>query len=265
MNNIKNNVDYCFYIEIILDYEYIIHNHEKYMNTAFPPFGVFSALLVISALSSCTLPQDFAVSKKMTSTVGEPLQPGTQYVVRKALAAGVPFRPSQMKQYAFVMKAPHPPMLTAGLKPGRQMVVRTTAYCHDEDDHIVYGTKNAIGSTLRFGNVRSAAADWSRYPVGTLFRITSQPDVTYVVDDYGSALVGTGTIDIYKPSRKQMNDWGVRHVNIEVLQWGSFQRSVAIMKDRMRWPHVRRMVEDIQSNAMQATAAVLKKPLTASL
>ena len=235
------------------------------MNTSYLPLSVFPALLAISLLSSCTLPKDFAEAKKVTDTVGKPLQPGVEYVVRKALAAGVPFRPSQMRQYAFVMEVPHPPMLSASLKPGRQMVVRTTAYCHDEADHIVYGTKNAIGSTLRFGNVRSAAADWSRYPVGTLFRITDQPDVTYVVDDYGSALVGTGTIDIYKPSRKQMNDWGVRHVNIEVLQWGSFQRSVAIMKDRMRWPHVRRMVEDIQSNAMQATAAVLKKPMTASL
>jgi 3D (Asp-Asp-Asp) domain-containing protein len=235
------------------------------MNTSYLPVGVYSALLAISTLSSCTLPSDFETHEAAVNTVGKPLQPGVQYVVRKALAAGVPFRPSQMRQYAFKIDAPHPPMLTASLKPGRQMVVRTTAYCHDEDDHIVYGTKNAIGSTLRFGNVRSAAADWSRYPVGTLFRITSQPDVTYVVDDYGSALVGTGTIDIYKPSRKQMNDWGVRHVNIEVIQWGSFQRSVAIMKDRMRWPHVRRMVEDIQSNAMQATASLLKRPLTASL
>lgn len=235
------------------------------MSTSYLPVGVYSALLAISLLSSCTLPQDFQLSPKVTQTVGKPLQPGVQYVVRKALAAGIPFRPSQMRQYAFVMEAPHPPMLAASLTLGRQMTVRTTAYCHDEADHIVYGAKNAVGSTLRFGNVRSAAADWSRYPVGTLFRITSQPDVTYVVDDYGSALVGTGTIDIYKPSRKQMNDWGVRHVNIEVLQWGSYQRSVAIMKDRMRWPHVRRMVEDIQSNALQATAAVFKKPLTASL
>jgi 3D (Asp-Asp-Asp) domain-containing protein len=235
------------------------------MNTAYPPVCVFFALLAIFMMSSCSLPLDFGSTKQVTHPVGKPLQPGVHYVVRKALAVGVPFRPEQMRQYAFVIKAPHPPMLTASLEQGRQMVVRTTAYCHDEADHIVYGSKNATGSTLRFGNVRSAAADWSRYPVGTLFRITSQPDVTYVVDDYGSALVGTGTIDIYKPSRKQMNDWGVRHVNIEVLQWGSYQRSVAIMKDRMRWPHVRRMVEDIQSNAMQTTAAVFKKPLTASL
>lgn len=235
------------------------------MNTSYQSLGVFSALLAVVTLSACTLPMDFVATRNVSRTVGKPLQPGVQYVVRKALAAGIEFRPEQMRQYAFILKAPHPPMLNASLESGRQMVVRTTAYCHDEADHIVYGAKNAVGSTLKFGNVRSAAADWSRYPVGTLFRITNQPEVVYVVDDYGSALVGTGTIDIYKPSRRQMYEWGVRHVNIEVLQWGSFQRSVAIMKDRMRWPHVRRMVEDIQSNAMMTTAAVFKRPLTASL
>jgi len=156
-------------------------------------------------------------------------------------------------------------MLKASLAPGRQMLVRTTDYCHDEAEHIVYGSKNAIGSTLRFGNVRNAAADWSQYPVGTLFRITSQTEVVYFVDDDGSALIGTGTIAPYKPSRKQMNHWGVRHVNIELLQWGSHQRSVSIMKDRMRWSHVRRMAEDFQSNVMQTTAVVFKKPMTASL
>lgn len=127
------------------------------------------------------------------------------------------------------------------------MTVRTTAYCHDESDHLVYGVKNALGTPLKFGALRSAAADWSRYPVGTRFRITGQPDVVYEVDDYGSALVGTGTIDLYKPTQGMMNDWGVRHVNIEVLQWGSYERSMDIMRDRLRWPHVRRMVEDIQT------------------
>jgi hypothetical protein len=62
-----------------------------------------------------------------------------------------------------------------------------------------------------------------------------------------------------------MDDWGVRHVDIEVLQWGSYERSMAIMKDRMRWPHVRQMVEDIQSRVYQVTAQSLKAPITAAL
>jgi 3D (Asp-Asp-Asp) domain-containing protein len=82
----------------------------------------------------------------------------------------------------------------------RNRVVRTTAYTCSEDDHLVYGSKNATGTHLRYSNrVRSAAADWSFYPVGTVFRIKGLPYL-YVVDDYGSALTGTGTVDIYKPS-----------------------------------------------------------------
>jgi 3D (Asp-Asp-Asp) domain-containing protein len=188
-----------------------------------------------------------------------------RYEVRKALAARVPFTPQDMKRYYFVMEAPRPPLTAAALNSGRRMTVRTTAYCHDESDHIVYGAKNALGTPLRFGLVRSAAADWSRYPVGTRFRIASQPEVIYVVDDYGSALVGTGTIDIYKPTRTQMNAWGVRHVDIEVLQWGSYERSMSIMRERMKWPHVRRMVNDIQQRVYQATASSLKPVVTAAL
>ena len=109
--------------------------------------------------------------------------------------------------------------------------VKTTAYTHTESDHIVYGKASAVGSKLKYGNVRSAAADWSVYPVGTSFKIEGQPYV-YEVDDYGSALVGTQTIDLYTPTKSSMNNWGARKVNIQVLRWGSFARSLAIMKPR---------------------------------
>lgn len=221
---------------------------------------------MMSTLSSCSLDQVFKAERAgVLASTAKPLQPGVRYEVRKALTAGVPFRPQEMKRYYFVMQSPRPPLMAASLKTGRHLNVRTTAYCHDEADHIVYGSKNAVGSSLKFGNVRSAAADWSRYPVGTRFRIANQPNIVYEVDDYGSALVGTGTIDIYKPSRSLMNDWGVRHVDIEVLQWGSYERSMAIMKDRMKWPHVRHMVEDIQARVYQATADIYKSRATASL
>jgi 3D (Asp-Asp-Asp) domain-containing protein len=83
----------------------------------------------------------------------------------------------------------------------RTRVVRTTAYTCTEDDHLIYGNKNATGTPLRYTNrVRSAAADWSFYPVGTTFRIKGLPYL-YVVDDYGSALAGTGTVDLYKPTK----------------------------------------------------------------
>ena len=228
--------------------------------------GLAAIFVANFTLSSCSLLHVFQEDRTAASaTTAVPLQPGVRYEVRKVLTAGVPFKPLEMKRYYFVLEAPRPPLMAASLKSGRHMTVRTTAYCHDEDDHIVYGTKNAMGTTLKFGKVRSAAADWSRYPVGTRFRIASQPNIVYEVDDYGSALVGTGTIDIYKPSRSQMNDWGVRNVDIEVLQWGSYERSMAIMKDRMKWPHVRQMVNNIQRGVSWATAGALRPPVTASL
>ena len=128
---------------------------------------------------------------------------------------------------------------TAGL------TVRTTAYTHTESDHQQYGRKTAAGTTLKFGHVRSAAADWSIFPLGTEFRIEGQPG-TYVIEDYGSALVGKRTIDLYKPSRKAMNSWGVRNVKIEIVKWGSLQRSLDVLKPRTRYSHVRRMVERIR-------------------
>jgi hypothetical protein len=98
---------------------------------------------------------------------------------------------------------------------------------------------------LKYGNVRSAAADWSVYPVGTIFQIEGSPHV-YQVDDYGSALVGTNTIDLYKPSRTEMNQWGVRNVNIRVIRWGSFSKSLSILKPRSKWGHVDKMVDRIE-------------------
>lgn len=124
--------------------------------------------------------------------------------------------------------------------------VRTTAYTHSESDHIQYGARTAVGSQLQYGSmVRSAAADWSVYPVGTIFQIEGTPYI-YQVDDYGSALVGTNTIDIYQPTKAHMNAWGVRNVNIRVLRWGSRSKSLAIMKDRTKYDHVRKMVDRIQ-------------------
>ena len=127
----------------------------------------------------------------------------------------------------------------------RHRVVRTTAYTCSEDDHIVYGSKNATGTALRYSNrVRSAAADWSFYPVDTVFRVKGMPEL-YVVDDYGSALTGTGTIDMYQPSKELMNRWGRRNVEISVVQWGSFNRSVEILSARTKHQHCRQMLANI--------------------
>jgi 3D (Asp-Asp-Asp) domain-containing protein len=126
--------------------------------------------------------------------------------------------------------------------------VRTTAYTHTERDHRKYGAATATGERLKYGSVRSAAADWSVYPVGTVFKIDGEPHL-YQVDDYGSALVGTNTIDLYKPTKGAMNAYGAKHVNIQVVKWGSFSKSLAIMKPRTKYPHIKQMVERIENNS----------------
>ena len=83
---------------------------------------------------------------------------------------------------------------------GGSAKVRTTAYTHTEAG----GSHNAVGTRLSGKNVMSAAADWSRWPLGTKFRIVDTDEV-FEIDDYGSALIGTGTIDLYKtePARHE--------------------------------------------------------------
>lgn len=127
--------------------------------------------------------------------------------------------------------------------------VRTTAYTHTERDHVKYKRATAAGGRLQYGATRSAAADWSVYPVGTVFKIEGDPHL-YEIDDYGSALVGTRTIDLYKPSKSSMKEWGARQVDIDVIRWGSVTRSLAILKPRARKaPHVSQMIREIERGA----------------
>ncbi len=139
------------------------------------------------------------------------------------------------------------------------MMVRTTAYTHTESDHLQYGRKSAAGTTLQYGSkVRSAAADWSKYPLGTRFMIEGLP-YEYVVDDYGSALVGTETIDIYKPEKSSMGYWCVRNVPIKVIEWGSFEESRKILDERKHVrhaDHVREMLQEIEKKGRNGTISV---------
>lgn len=132
--------------------------------------------------------------------------------------------------------------------------VRTTAYTHTEDDHIEHGSRTCMGTPLRNGPIKSAAADWSRWPAGTLFRIRETGEY-FEVDDIGWALAGRNTIDLYKPSKSAMNAWGVRTVNIEVLRWGTDRESLDILDKRRRHRHVRRMVDDLETRVARNTPA----------
>ncbi len=135
------------------------------------------------------------------------------------------------------------PTTTAGNSHARRITkVRTTAYTHTEAG----GRRNAIGTRLSGKDVKSAAADWSRWPLGTKFRIIETNEV-FQIDDYGSALIGTGTIDLYKTNRLAMNKWGVRKVDIDIIEWGSKEKSLKVLAPRKKNPRVRQMIVALSS------------------
>jgi len=139
------------------------------------------------------------------------------------------------------------PTLTSG---HRIPHVRTTAYTHHEGGS---GVHNALGEYLSGRHVMSAASDWSRYPLGTRFRLADTNE-EYVIDDYGAALIGTDTIDLYKPSRLEMKNWGVRYVDIDVLQWGSEEQSLKVLQPRCKHHCARQMVAALQKKKGKSVA-----------
>jgi 3D (Asp-Asp-Asp) domain-containing protein len=131
------------------------------------------------------------------------------------------------------------------LRRSQFMKIRTTAYTDTESDHVPYTNHNAAGTFLQNGQLRSAAADWARWPVGTRFLILATGQ-EYEVDDYGWAIAGRNTIDLYCPTRSEMNAWGVQRVTIQILEWGDLKRSYRILKPRREYAHVRRMLDEIR-------------------
>ena len=136
---------------------------------------------------------------------------------------------------------------TASQKAGKRMTVRTTAYTQTEPG----GSKNAVGTRLHYGNGGefSAASDWSWMPLGTRFKML-QNGRTYVIEDYGSALVGRQTIDLYMPSRSIMRNWGVRTVEIQIIEWGSEAMSLKMLAPRTRHRHVGIMVAQLRKQGV---------------
>lgn len=144
--------------------------------------------------------------------------------------------------------APRPlPRYEKPLSRTEFQTVRTTAYTHTESDHRQYANRSALGTTLECGRIKSAAADWSRWPAGTVFRVV-QTGETYQVDDYGWALSGRNTIDLYKPTPYEMNRWGARYVTIQILQWGDLGYSYHVLKPRSHYRHVKRMLNEIEGH-----------------
>ncbi|MDR3401359.1 MAG: hypothetical protein P4L99_02585 [Chthoniobacter sp.] len=135
---------------------------------------------------------------------------------------------------------------------GQKITVRTTAYTQTEAG----GSKNAIGGRLHFGgDVYSAASDWSWLPLGTRFKLLSTGH-EYVIEDYGSALVGKQTIDLFFPNRSSVRGWGVRHEDIEILEWGSEAMSLKLLAGRCKNAHVAVMVAQLKKQGVVPASKV---------
>ncbi len=163
---------------------------------------------------------------------------------RKATPSSVP---ALLGMFSLALLAGTASAAPTRAKAGHTINVRTTAYTHTEADHLKHGRKTAAGTLLQAGTINSAAADWGFLPLGTTFRIKGDPDSLYRVDDYGRALAGTETVDIYRPSRTSMNHWGVRHVEIEIVEFGSIEKSIQILKGRTRYAHCRSMLARLRA------------------
>ena len=118
------------------------------------------------------------------------------------------------------------------------------------------GAHNAVGTYLSGRHVLSAASDWSRYPLGTRFRLVDTSE-EYVIDDYGNALVGTDTIDLYKTTRSDVRNWGVRYVDIDILQWGSEEESLKVLAPRCKHNCVRKMVAALERRRAKPSRKIL--------
>jgi hypothetical protein len=169
--------------------------------------------------------------------------------------------------------------------------VRTTAYTDTESDHQQYGNRSALGGILRAaplpsvprampvgraverdgyqpiayvsrpqpftGNripdpsYGSAAADWARWPAGTIFRVLSTGQL-YRVEDYGWALSGRNTIDLYMATPHAMNSWGVRQELIQIVQWGDPQESLRRLARHTKYRHIKRMVLELEGKERAA-------------
>jgi 3D (Asp-Asp-Asp) domain-containing protein len=113
--------------------------------------------------------------------------------------------------------------------------------------------RRSRGEGGRSPQIGSAAADWSRWPAGTVFRLLSTGQ-NYRVEDYGWALSGRNTIDLYMANQREMNSWGARQETIQVLKWGAPQESLQFLRSHQNYKHIKRMVLELEGREEEAAA-----------
>jgi 3D (Asp-Asp-Asp) domain-containing protein len=126
-------------------------------------------------------------------------------------------------------------------------VTTTTTTTTTRTVKIVRGKRVVVKTKPQPPKIGSAAADWSRWPMGTTFRLLSTGQL-YRVDDYGWALAGRNTIDLYMATQAEMNAWGARAEPIQILRWGDSEESLRLLQSHQDYKHIRRMVLELQGN-----------------
>jgi len=142
--------------------------------------------------------------------------------------------------------ASHPPQLQPFSMEETRTVTRTSKRAAKTPRSV----KRAVGVS-RPPQIGSAAADWSRWPAGTVFRLLSTGQ-NYRVEDYGWALSGRNTIDLYMANQREMNSWGAREEAIEILQWGDPQESLQFLRRHQDYRHIKRMVLELEGRDKEA-------------
>ena len=113
--------------------------------------------------------------------------------------------------------------------------------------------RRSLAERARPPQIGSAAADWARWPAGTVFRLLSTGQ-NYRIEDYGWALSGRNTIDLYMANQREMNLWGAREETIEILKWGDLQESLQFLQRHQDYKHIRRMVLELEGRHKEAAA-----------
>ena len=144
--------------------------------------------------------------------------------------------------------ASHSPQLQPFSMEETRTVTRTSKHAAKTPRSV----KRAV-AVYRPPQIGSAAADWSRWPAGTVFRLLSTGQ-SYRVEDYGWALSGRNTIDLYMANQREMNSWGAREETIEILQWGDPDESLQFLRRHQDYRHIKRMVLELEGRNKEAAA-----------
>jgi len=142
--------------------------------------------------------------------------------------------------------ASHSPQLQPFSMEETRTVTRTSKHAAKTPRSV----KRAVAIS-RPPQIGSAAADWSRWPAGTVFRLISTGQ-SYRVEDYGWALSGRNTIDLYMANQREMNSWGAREETIEILQWGDPEESLQFLRRHQDYRHIKRMVLELEGRDKEA-------------